>query len=317
MLRRIIQPVSTLSKLRDRIHLNAEQILRIVSTPCDIFPVELLQILFPARRLAIRHKSGVCHPLSGFQQAQDRALLIYQIPVGRWVQHIPLFLRPVVDLRDNVTIKIEGRIGQEAHPPCVDSQCQADLLQNFGLIQAVDALFRFIQTVIQKRQGIAVHMAVVPRAVRQLRREVFQHPNCPLQVRAFSCNFLKGILFQEVGILRAVHAIFHRRALSRLKAPIVPQDSTVNIVKDFCLFKIHCSSPLSFLDRRTNGRKCSFSPLFSDPIVFYNTTVFLLMQCKMPGHAGVPTQPGGFLFHHSGLLKAAYISAVSAPEHGS
>ena len=38
---------------------------------------------------------------------------------------------------------------------------------------------------------------------------------------------------------------------------------------------------------------------------------------KMPGHAGVPTQPGGFLFHHSGLLKAAYISAVSAPEHGS
>ena len=41
------------------------------------------------------------------------------------------------------------------------------------------------------------------------------------------------------------------------------------------------------------------------------------MQCKMPGHAGVPTQPGGFLFHHSGLLRAAYISAVSAPEHGS
>ena len=35
------------------------------------------------------------------------------------------------------------------------------------------------------------------------------------------------------------------------------------------------------------------------------------------GHVGVPTQPGGFFFHHSGLLRAAYISAVSAPEHGS
>jgi len=128
-----------------------------------------IQILFPQladilQRVFGMHKGNkfpVCKLAPHFKEGEGCFVCVNKVSVRCGVEHDPLGKVSVIDLRDNMVIKVIRREGHNADTPGINAQSQTAFCEELGLIQTVNAVFRLIQTVCQKRQGVTGNVIII------------------------------------------------------------------------------------------------------------------------------------------------------------